>query len=62
MPVIPVLLAVFATLLALGPLEFYASNWPRAVKVSLTAILALLRRFPEHRCVLRSVTGRRKAA
>ena len=26
------------------------------------AILALLRRFPEHRCVLRSVTGRRKAA
>jgi CheY-like chemotaxis protein len=26
------------------------------------AILGLLRKYPEHRCVLRTVTGRRKAA
>jgi hypothetical protein len=42
LPLIPTLLTVWVTLLALGPLDYFATHWPRSVRIGIAAGLALL--------------------
>lgn len=40
-PVVPVLFSALFLLLALTPLDFYVTHWPRAIRIGLATLLAL---------------------